>query len=370
MARRKVPAYCRHKGSNQAYVKIDGNRVYLGVYGTPDSHKRYTVEIAKWQARQDEPAQNLTVSHLAVTYIEHCRTYYRKGGAETTEVKCIRLALKLLLRQYRNCPVNEFDALKLERVRDAMIAAGWVRISINRHMGRIRRMFRWGVKRKLVSRGTFIDVCALESLAQDRSDARESEPVEAVSDAAVDAALKHVSRPVRGLIEFMRHTGARPGEALIVRACDINMSGKVWEYRPVRHKTQHHKKQRVVMIGPSAQKLLRPFLKTDTQAFLFDPRDAIEDNVRRYREGAKRRQDIGTHYTLHSLAAAIRRGCEKAEVEVWSANQLRHSFGTKARRAAGIEASRVVLGHSSAVTSEIYAERDFDAARAVVAQIG
>ena len=82
----------------------------------------------------------------------------------------------------------------------------------------------------------------------------------------------------------MRPTGARPGEALIIRACDINMSGQIWEYRPARFKTEHHRHRgsRVVMIGPSAQAVLRPFLKVDTTAYLFSPRDAIEDIIEPY----------------------------------------------------------------------------------------
>ncbi len=54
----------------------------------------------------------------------------------------------------------------------------------------------------------------------------------------------------------------------------------------------------------------------------------------------------------------------------WSPNRLWHNFATEARWAAGLEAARVTLGHSSAVTSEIYAERDLEAARRVVAKIG
>jgi len=54
----------------------------------------------------------------------------------------------------------------------------------------------------------------------------------------------------------------------------------------------------------------------------------------------------------------------------WSPNRLRHNFGTAARRHAGIEAARVTLGHSSAAVSEIYAERDLELARSVVARIG
>ena len=54
----------------------------------------------------------------------------------------------------------------------------------------------------------------------------------------------------------------------------------------------------------------------------------------------------------------------------WSPNRLRHNFGTLARSVGGIEAARVTLGHSSAVTSEIYAEKDLDAAKRIVSQIG
>ncbi len=42
----------------------------------------------------------------------------------------------------------------------------------------------------------------------------------------------------------------------------------------------------------------------------------------------------------------------------WHPHQLRHNAATDLRRQFGIEATRVVLGHASAVTSEIYAEMD------------
>jgi integrase len=389
--------------------------IYLGEYGSDESREKYDALIARWLHQKRitcRDCPNLTIRKLAAAYMNHARTYYRKGGVETTEVKCICLALKMLLKRFGGQPAADFDALKLEDVRDRMVAVGWVRGSINRHVGRIRRMFRWGVKRKLVPRDVYVDVCTLDPLLEERSEARESTPVEPVPDLRVDAALPYLSRPVRGLVEFMRATGARPGEALIVRGCDLTTTGDVWEYRPSRHKTQHHKrrKSRVVMIGPAGKAVLKPFLRTDQQAYLFDPRDALQDAAQRHRDGAKVRTAAGEHYTLHSLASAIRRACEIAfdmperlrrpgawigrqkglteeqlaglreqlreesrrwrKEHSWHANQLRHAFGTKARQAAGIEGSRVVLGHASAVTSEIYAERDMDAARQVVARIG
>ena len=43
--------------------------------------------------------------------------------------------------------------------------------------------------------------------------AREKEPVGPVDDAVVDATIPFLNRHVRGLVEFQRLTGCRPGEA-------------------------------------------------------------------------------------------------------------------------------------------------------------
>jgi integrase len=54
----------------------------------------------------------------------------------------------------------------------------------------------------------------------------------------------------------------------------------------------------------------------------------------------------------------------------WSANQLRHSAATHLRNEFGIEAARVVLGHSSAEVTEIYAELDMAKAAEIMGRVG
>jgi site-specific recombinase XerC len=54
----------------------------------------------------------------------------------------------------------------------------------------------------------------------------------------------------------------------------------------------------------------------------------------------------------------------------WAPNQLRHAAATRIRAAYGIEAARIMLGHASAVTSEIYAETDQEKAREIAARLG
>ena len=54
----------------------------------------------------------------------------------------------------------------------------------------------------------------------------------------------------------------------------------------------------------------------------------------------------------------------------WHLNQLRHTSATEVRRQFGLEASQVVLGHSKADVTQVYAERDQALAADVMRQIG
>jgi len=97
------------------------------------------------------------------------------------------------------------------------------------------------------------------------------------------------------MIELQRWTGMRPGEGLIMRGRDLNASGAIWEYRPESHKTEHHGKERVILIGKHGQDILRPFLRPELDAYLFSP---VVDGQRPFRRD--------------SYTNAIRRGCEAA----------------------------------------------------------
>lgn len=67
---------------------------------------------------------------------------------------------------------------------------------------------------------------------------------------------------------------------------------------------------------------------------------------------------------------------EKAEILAWHRehrwhpHQLRHNAATYLRKEFGIELARIILGHSTAFTTEIYAEADRQKAAEVIAKIG
>ncbi len=186
------------------------------------------------------------------------------------------------------------------------------------------------------------------------------------------------------MIQLQRLTGMRPGEVVIMRTTDINMSGAIWEYRPNSHKTEHHGKERVIFVGPKGQEMLKSWLKTDLSAYLFSPREAVAERAADARKARKtrvqpsqknRRKRNPTRvpaekYRVTGYALAIRRACDKAGVPHWAPNQLRHNTGTKLRREFGLDVAKAVLGHASILPTQIYAEQDQAAAAGAMLKFG
>jgi integrase len=156
------------------------------------------------------------------------------------------------------------------------------------------------------------------------------------------------------MIRIQLLTGMRPNEVVAMRMGELDKSGPVWTYSPDTHKMVHKGRSRTIMIGPKAQEIVWAWLGDDPGAFLFPSRAA--DPTRRYSVDTYRR--------------AIHRACDRAGIPRWSPNRLRHSAATKLRREIGLEAARVVLGHSDASTTTIYAESDLQAAREAMERLG
>ena len=104
----------------------------------------------------------------------------------------------------------------------------------------------------------------------------------------MDAVRPHGSRQIWAIIELQRLTGMRPAEVRLMRTCDIAMSGSTWEYRPQEHKTEHHDgSKRIVHLGPKAQEILKPWLRTELRAYLFQPREAEAERHAAQRKARK-----------------------------------------------------------------------------------
>ncbi len=328
---RRVPKYRHHKATGQAVVTLSGTDFYLGPHGSQVSIAEYDRLVAEWLTsgrrlpRRDEES-GFTVNELLVAYWGHCERHYQKNGKPTSEQSCIKVALGPVRRLYGHTQAADFGPLSLKACRQQMIDAGWERVSINTHVGRIRRMFKWESENELVPVDVFQALGTVAGLRKGRSDAVETKPVRPVADHLVEAVRPFVSRQVWGMIELQRLTAMRPGEVVLMRTADFSMTGPVWIYTPESHKTEHHDRQREIYLGPQAQEILAPFLKTDLTAYVFSPQEAENERRAAQRESRKTpvqpsqqnrrkkapRQKAGERYNVLSYRRAIVTGCEQA----------------------------------------------------------
>lgn len=395
---RPQPKYRHYKPKDLGVVRIDGRDVYLGKYNSPESLERYHRLLAERSARlisppapatpkaDEGPDQGPTVSETIVGFLRHADGYYRRAdGTPTGEVEGYKQSVRPLRKLYGLTPAAEFGPKKLKALRQSLIEGGLCRKTINQRVRRVVAVFAWAVAEELVPRDVHHGLKAVKGLRMGRTDARESERVRPVADELVDAIRCHVSRQVWALIEVQRVSGMRPGEACLLRTGDIDRSGPIWTYRPHYHKTEHHDHSREVYLGPRAQEILSPWLRADPTAYLFSPREALEEQsaVRRRarktpltpsqrarKRKTKPKKAPGERFTAHSYGNAIRRACKTAGIPHWHPNQLRHTAGTKLRKEFEIDIARVILGHRSPAVTEVYAELDREKAATVVAKIG
>ena len=395
-----VPSYLRHQATGQARVVIGGKTYYLGPYNSPESRAEYGRLIGEWSANKatitptsSSPASrpaDVSVSELSLAYFRHAETYYVKNGLQTSEIDVIRMALRPVNLLYGHAPARDFGPLALDACRQKLVAQGLARSSVNKLVGAIRLMFKWGASRQMIPGTVPHALASLAGLRKGRSAAIEPEPIGPVAEAVVEKSLAHMVAPVAAMVRLQALTGMRPGEVVIMRTRDLNTTAPIWEYRPSSFKTEHHETERgrMVYIGPQVQAILREWLNLDLDAYLFNPAQAVAainsqrreerktplypfhaTRYEREKKGRGRRSDRGL-YSVTSYRKAIERACEKAHVPTFTPNQLRHSLATRLRREFGLEATGAVLGHSDLTTSQIYAEKDAALAKTVMGKIG
>lgn len=412
------PSYCLHKASGRAVVRVNGKDRYLGPYGSAESHAEYERVIAEWRAENADqtarkataPSQvkfDLTLTQVIFRYRDFAREYYSKGGKPTKEFVEMRYALRPLRALYGDTLAKDFGPKNLKAVRQHMIEVlDLSRGVVNARVKRIKRFFKWASSEELVPSTVTNALRDVAGLRRGRTTAREAEPVTPVADVWVETVLPHLSPQVAALVQIQRLTGMRPGEVVLMRACDIDMQQDVWVYEPHDHKNQWREHSRLIPLGPKVQKILSQFLGLATDRYLFSPRDAeswrndrrivkynpdrktkvypSELRARERRKAAaktriskrpkRERYDVDSYRRAITYAITkLNRQREKDGIELipkWYPLQLRHSRATEIRKDFGIEAAQVSLGHTHADVTQVYAERNLDLAIEIAKKTG
>jgi integrase len=354
MARTKQgtpPSYKYHK-SGQAVVEIDGKSKYLGRYGSPSSWLLYAKLISEkaGDGAGSSPSADpsLSVSGLVALWKEWAIYYYRDSPST---VESHLFAFKRLLLSHADEPASSFSRTKLVSLRKKMIADGMARSSVNEYVKRVKRLFSWAVDedRRLVPDSVASSLALLKGLKENRSEARETEDVGPVGVDLVEKTLTKLSGEVVSLVRVHLLTGARPGELCRLEWPMIEKGEDVWKVDLKKHKTRVYGKRRFLFFGERAREEMEKLPHPRRFVFL------------------SRR---GRPFEVESYRKLVEEACKKAGVNHWHPNQLRHTYATEVRRRFGLEAAQVSLGHSSAKTTEIYAERDMALAEKVAKEMG
>ncbi len=377
------PKYRLHRPSGLAVVTIDGRDHYLGRHGTKASRELYARLIAEREQADGRPIQ----PRRALSIVELCLAHWRWARENVNLTDDIRAMIQVLRQTHARCEVGAFGPRALKAVRAEMVKAGWSRKTVNKRVSALRRMFRWGVAEELVPVEAHHALMTVEGLRRGELGVKESEPVQPVPLADIDAVLDHLTPPVRAIVLLQLHTGARCGELVGLRPVDIDVSGDVWRADLREHKGTHRGRVRTLWFGPRAQAVLRPFLDRPAERPLFRPVEGMQafrdvQTAQRTppthhgnRVGSNRKakpaKKPGETYDTSSVRRALAKACRRAGVDVFSPHRLRHTAAMQYRAAAGVEAASCVLGHGSIeLTARVYATRDEDLAKGAAMQHG
>lgn len=429
----KPPAYRRRhvNGGERAYLTLRDSVTkrskdyYLGAYGSAESRELYARLIAEWETRGRRLPEEIHKHVGGPTVTQLCHAYRidasQRYGRRSAHFGNIETAMRLILEHAATKPAAAFGPNALRAIRQAMISDGALaRTTVNARTRMIVAIFKWGVAHEIVPASSYEALRTIEPLRRGKCVVRETEPVRPVDEAHVQATLVHVRLQVRAMAELQMLTGMRPGEVTTMRTCDIETGGELWVYRPAQHKGLHLELDREIMIGPRAKRILKPWLRTKTDEYLFQPAEAVAELLderhaarrtpmnRGNRPGTSRRSSRvappGECYSTTTYRRAIARACDQAfpppsplarlngetaearkrrltadqaadlrawqKSHRWHPHQLRHTYGTLVRKQYGAEAARIALGHRHVATTEIYAERDLAINQQIASAMG
>ncbi len=286
-----------------------------------------------------------------------------------------RYALRPLRKLFGALPLAQLGPNRFREVQKQMVRDGLARQTVNRRMGRLRWFLRWCVSHELCPIGVYESAKMVESLCMGQG-AREAPKRKPVAWETIESTLPHLSPLMRAYVLVLWHTGARVGEIRTLTTGMIDRTGDVWRADLAKHKTAHHGKERVILIGPQAQESLRPWLRPfEPDRPIFSPRRADGRSAKRTGPKAP-----GERYNRCGPAHAIARACafasphptlggksrrklspaERADVTRWNAShrwvlaQLRHAKATALREQFGLDVAQVVLGHAKPTMTAHY----------------
>ena len=378
----RPPKYCKLNG--YAVVYHCGKPHYLGRYGSPESKIAYSRFVAEVQANPTffpiKEEKHVTVCELAAAFLDHVKA--NKGSTDYSVYRTI--VLDFLDKLYGdNTSVENFKPSCLKLVRAEMIQSRrFCRNIVNRHTCRITSIFEWGVENELVKETTWRALKSVKSLPKGSPGTFDNGERQPVSDDVIRRTLPFLPPTLRAMVIVQRLTGMRPSEVFSMKMGEIikDADPELWHYVKKDHKTERFIGEKIIPLSKTEQKLIAPYLEgKKPEEAVFSPRTAMQERNAEKRANRKTKispsqaardkaraakpSRYSEFYCRYSYRQAIEHAIEKGnkvlpdneKVPHWFPYQLRHSAGTDAEKANGLDCAQALLGHKTANVTKRYA---------------
>ncbi len=374
------------KSTGDAVVYVNRKRLYLGPWGSDVAREWYRQFLEAWIAADgrlpDESPTLVTISRLVVAYLE-----WAKPRLDRAHFHHSKAVAGFLVNLHGHTPVGKFGPKALATVQKQMETSGrFSRNYVNDLISRARTIFRWGVAQELVPETVANALKFVPPLQMGRPAAREVEPRQDVTDEVVDRTLPHLFPTVAAMVQVQRLAAMRPNEVCRMKVGEIDTTGEIWIYRPVKHKGTWRGHGKAVALGKPEQGIIAPRLtgKGPDEA-VFSPKDTLAE--RKERDAAKRKTKVQPsqverakrhtenpksrareHYDSQSYARSIKyaiiranRSLPAAErIPHWTPYQLRHAAVTEIalENNGNLDIARAVAGQKTISVTQRYNHAD------------
>ena len=334
----------------------------------------------------------LSVGDLFSKYVEWAGNYLLplRDGRDCPELLQVR-RLEKFLQPYSDWRVADFGPDELRIAQQAMVDYRYFRgkqdgnptalgrSSINRMINQIHKMWQWGIGREITTQAQAHLLREVRPLRAGRTTAKDQPKRRPVTKEELQSVVASLTTVVADMIRLIWITAMRPSEVCRMRPFDIlREDPECWLYVPGRdagpvgdHKTAQYRRTRAIPLTREAQTILKGRITdVDSMAFVFSPAGAVREmRERRFalrqtpmgqgsREGSNRQPrpmiNPGDRYGAHSLNNAVKRACKRAGVERFTLYDLRRTAATRVRSKLSKDAAKLLLGHVSSTTTEIY----------------
>jgi len=341
-------------------------------------------------AQMINPKDIVTVGELLDKYTElvNEHTSARPNGRPHPDLERLN-RLGVFLEPYRQWPVGSFGADELYAVQKAMVEhrydrgdgnpTAYTRSGINKAISYVYRVWQWGIGREITTEAQKQLLKEVRPLRMGQTTAKDTMRRALVTEVEFEEVAQHTTTVVADMLRLVWLTGMRPGEVCRMRPFDILRDEKqCWIYLPGRerspvgdHKTAHRQRVRAIPLASKAQEILKPRIENcKSMDFIFSPVEAMQEirdqkSANRKtpmscgnRPGTNRKQHPmirpGKMYLSSSLCNTVKRACKRAGVERFTPYDLRRSAATRIRSKLSKEAAKLLLGHVSTDTTDIY----------------